>query len=261
MTPSAAEILARTVQAYARCTSYRDTGEAVTELTHLGDPAHDLTLRKPFSTLFVRPSSIRHEFSYSDGADKTARRPRYVGADKAARRIRYVVWGDAQESHSWWSTRPGVRTCTSLTESLAGAGGLSDMASWRVPSLLLAYAELVERPAEETAALRMDAEPDGSACHVVAGTARGGGEVELWIDAATSLLRRVRTRRMHDQASRDATLEQRASDPKLTAAESYRLRVLTSMGGGTYWRTITTTYAAEIDTPIASEELAFAPPA
>ena len=111
--------------------------------------------------------------------------------------------------------------------------------------------------------------PNGSeaVCVYPEGTCRctaprcGGVVFPIEDDAATSLLRRVRTRRMHDQASRDATLEERASDPKLTAAESYRLRVLTSMGGGTYWRTITTTYTAEIDTPIASEELAFAPPA
>jgi len=248
MDPSAAELLARTADAYARCTSYRDTGEVVTDFRRPEDPSADHTIQKSFSTLFVRPSTIRHEFSYSQGKDK------------GARWTRFVVWGDEVESRSWWSIRPGVRTSKSLFESLAGAAGISDMSSWRVPSLLLAYKDMDDVPAAGTAALRMDTAPDGVRCHVLAGTARSGSEVELWIDAATSLLRRVSRKSVHDQASRDATLEQRASDPRLSPAESYRLRVLTAMGGGTYWRTTTTTYAAEIDTPIAAEALAFAPP-
>ena len=248
MDPSAIKLLARTADAYARCTTYRDTGEVVTDIHHPADPSKDRTIRKPFSTLFVRPSTIRYEFSYDQG--------KHPGG----RWTRFVVWGDESESRSWWSNQPGVRSSTSLFESLAGAAGISDRSSWRVPSLLLAYKEMDDGPAPETAALRLDTGPSGAVCHVLAGTARSGSEVELWIDAETALLCRVRSKSVHDQASRDATLEQRASDPRLSPAESYRLRVLTAMGGGTYWRTTTTTYAAEIDTPIAAEALAFAPP-
>ncbi len=221
--PSPVKILLTMNKVYARCSSYRDTGEVTTASAVEGG---SFGSRQPFSTAFVRPGGFLFRFTDTG-----------LGERKAT----YTVWLGDGGVLSWWDASPGLRRAASLQDALDVASGVSDGASLRVPGMLMPGT--VHGGAFLIAPERLpDADDRGVLCFRLRGRGRetpytiatGSGEVTvedehvtLWIDGTRYLLRRV---------------EQQ--------------QVLS-----TYRTTITTSYDPEIDVPIDPGALVFAPPA
>jgi outer membrane lipoprotein-sorting protein len=172
----AGELLRAMAETYAACESYRDSGTVTTVFfTDRGKR----TVRRPFTTAFVRPDRFRYEFRDRAGEDELHR---------------YLVWRDGDDVRTWWDVRPGVQQPGSLVYALAGATGVSGGSAHMVPSLL--------SPDEMTPALVSglrdlqvleDAWLGSARCHRVSGSLPGGrpATMRLWIDAESRLLRRI----------------------------------------------------------------------
>jgi hypothetical protein len=170
---TAQQILARMAKSYADCSSYRDAGEVTT--VFFGGMGKR-TVKKPFTTAFVRPDRFRFEFQERAGEDEWRR---------------MIVWQQGGDVQSWWDLRPGVEHPVSLDLSLAGATGISSGAAHNIPRLLLPD-RIQGRPLidlEEPKRIA-DAKFDGSDCFRVEGKSQGDPET-LWIDKARFLIRRI----------------------------------------------------------------------
>jgi RNA polymerase sigma factor (sigma-70 family) len=171
----AEQLMARMVKTYAEARSYQDEGEVVLVFI---DPAGRRTQKKPFTTRFVRPRLFRFEFTERDSFEELKR---------------YVIWSDAapDRAKAWWTVRPKVEE-QSLAMCVGAAAGVSSLSSLTVPRLLMPAAI----PAQSLADLRgpkiEDVEVvDGAPCDRVEGTDPRGNKETLWIDKASSLVRKV----------------------------------------------------------------------
>jgi outer membrane lipoprotein-sorting protein len=171
----AQQLMARMVKAYAEARSYQDEGEVVLIFT---DPAGRRTQKKPFATRFVRPGLFRFEFTERDAFEELKR---------------YVIWSDAapDRAKTWWTVRPKVEE-QSLAMAVGAAAGVSSLSSLTVPRPLMPAAI----PSQSLADLRgpkiVDVDVvDGAPCDKVEGTDARGNKETLWIDKASSLVRKV----------------------------------------------------------------------
>ena len=171
-------ILARMLKTYADAPSYEDEGEAV--LVFRGD-GPKRTVKRPFSTRFVRPKLFRYEFSERarDGDDE---------------RNRYVIWTDAapELSKAWWTIKPEVREGT-LDSALGTAAGVSGGTSTIVPGLLMS------RVMPSRASLGWLKQPkltgeevvEGANCDKIEGLNSSGRPETTWVDKETHLLKKM----------------------------------------------------------------------
>lgn len=172
--PSAADLMNKMAAAYKDAKSYRDQGKVVT--VYKGSVAPTST--KPFSTLFVRPSQFRFEFSDKFPTGQSSR---------------MVIWTDAAPTKAkrWWSIQPGV-TDETLDLAIASATGVSSGAAHMVPTLLLpddlTGSTLAKAPNPK---LLGDEDVDGSPCHKLQVDDVRGGPITIWIDQKTFLLRKI----------------------------------------------------------------------
>jgi hypothetical protein len=220
---SPVKILLRMQKLYAGCHSYRDTGDVVSTIVTDGGRA---TSERPFKTAFVRPGHFRFQFTDTGLGDRSSR---------------YIVWSDGNEVRSWWDAQPGVRHPGSLQEALVPATGISGGSSVRVPGLLLP--EDIDEGSLLLSPERIeDAVDRGVACIRIKGKGRKtpyalptgptrsvtvlDESVTLWIDRATSLLRKVEENRTFE----------------------------------TYHSESTTTYTPEINVEVPAADLAFGAP-
>ena len=171
----AEEVMARMVKAYAEARSYRDEGEVTLVFT---DPLGKHTQKKPFATKFVRPKLFRFEFTERDSFEETRR---------------YVIWSDAapERAKTWWTIRPKVEEA-SLPMAVGAAAGVSSLSSLTIPRLLMPRAIQGHSPADLKGLKLVDIENvDGVPCDKVEGTNLRGDVETVWIDKASSLVRKV----------------------------------------------------------------------
>ncbi len=220
---SPVKILLGMQKVYAGCRSYRDSGKVVTTIVTDGGRA---TSERPFATAFVRPGRFRFQFIDTGLGDRSSK---------------YIVWSDGHEVRSWWDAQPGVRHPGSLQEALVPATGISGGSSVRVPGLLLPE-DIGEGPLLIAPERIEDGVDRGVACIRIKGKGRKtpyalptgptrsvtvlDESVTLWIDRATSLLRKVEENRTFE----------------------------------TYRSESTTTYTPEIDVEVPAADLAFGAP-
>jgi hypothetical protein len=158
---------------YASCASYVDDGEVLQP---------EGSTRRPFTTAFLRPAQLR--FAYRD---------RFARTDWA---LSLIWWtgGDAHVYKAWDDSLHGKFSTTELMSAIASFGGVSGGSSHNIPRLLLPdvvrgwpLTELNDAVAVE------DALESGDRCvHVTGFHPWTPTKVELWIDAATFLLHRLR---------------------------------------------------------------------
>lgn len=169
--------LANVARTYAGAKSYEDEGESAAVFT---SPSGKRTVKKPFSTRFVRPNLFYFEFSQRAG-------------DGEGERERFVVWSDAapESSKQWWTLRPKIQE-VSLRMAVDGAAGVSARTSTIIPSLLLPEA-LPSSPLRSLKDLRFAGEEvvDESACRKVEGKNARGDVETYWIDKSTWLVRKL----------------------------------------------------------------------
>ena len=113
--PSAHQILAKMVQTYAACKSYKDTGTVSTTTAGYSSEVK-------FSTAFERPGRFRFEYT-SDMAG--------MGGNHM------VIWTEEDTVRTWWTIDHQVKTEESLDMAIAGATGVSSCSAHTIPRLLM----------------------------------------------------------------------------------------------------------------------------
>jgi RNA polymerase sigma factor (sigma-70 family) len=174
------QIIAKTARTYAGARSYRDEGEVATVFT--GEAGGKRTVKKPFSTRFVRPKLFRFEFSERRGE----------GEDE---RNRFVIWSDSapERSKTWWTIRPAIEE-QPLAMALGAAAGVSGSSSQTVPGLLMPDVVTGSQlGAMRDLKLVGEEAVDQALCDKIEGKDIRGDPMTVWVDRATSLVRKTFT--------------------------------------------------------------------
>ena len=172
---TAEQILARVVEVYSRCKSYRDSGLVTTVFIHSAWPNY--TEEKPFTTAFVRPDRFRFEYT-----------------ENGKPWNHYVIWRQGEAVRTWWGVDPGVHESPSLGMALSAATGVSSGSARRIPGLLLSPREF--GAGWEILRLKnlrrlSDARLREADCLRVEGERDPGEPATLWIARTTFLIRRI----------------------------------------------------------------------
>ena len=166
-------ILERTARVYAECRTYRDSGVVKTLFIR---GRGNRTVKKPFTTAFVRSDRFRYEFLDRRGVEEFDR---------------YLVWRQGEVVRTWWDIQPGVEEPATLDQALSAARGVSGASSYTIPDLLLDLSAGFARVTDLGSAERKaDDVLDGAHCFVVQGGTLDE-PMTLWIDQGTFLLRRI----------------------------------------------------------------------
>ena len=149
------EVLAKTVERYAKARTYRDTG--VVRIVYF-EKLGKRTEERPFKTAFVR---------------------------------RYVVWQGGRDVRTWWDVRPGVESVSSLDMALSGATGVSGGSAHTVPRLLLPETVLGRSLGEMKDVKRLGDAPCGEGTCARLSGVYAETRRTVWVDLKSSLLRRI----------------------------------------------------------------------
>jgi hypothetical protein len=179
------QILKALAEAYASCSTYRDSGQVTTHFC--SEDRDPRTSVKPFVTAFHRPDQFRFEY-----------RDRY---DVEHEWNRYIVWADGEAVRTWWDVNPGVKQPESLELALAGATGVSSGSAHTVAALLMPDRVGGRRLTDLAELASLGDEPLGEVtCYRLSGrflvSKRWPERAEhspltLWIDCDTLLIRRI----------------------------------------------------------------------
>jgi hypothetical protein len=181
---NADELIAEVARRYLEIRSYRDQGVVATRFVRgPNSSVPEMTTRKPFRTLFVRPESCRFEFKVEPG--------RWVSTPESAWQ-RSVTWSLGGLTRSWWTLHPHVREHPSLFNALGANAGISGGSSMRIPSLLMPGAEARSplSPSPTRILAGFDAIED-VVCHRLEDQTAPTRRTTVWIDAETFLVRKV----------------------------------------------------------------------
>ena len=116
---TAVDILSRMKKVYANAQTYQDKGLVKVVICF---PDRDHTVKKPFTTAFIRPSRFRFEFKEIDPLLKTSK---------------FIAYQNGQDIKAHWDLDEGVSQITSIGEALAAAAGISGGSARTVPTMLL----------------------------------------------------------------------------------------------------------------------------
>lgn len=244
---TADEILRRSAEVYANCSSYRDEGVVTTVFIHGPRPFERRTRRQPFRTRFVRPNLWRFEYWNEEVGPRSEWR-------------HYVIWTDDRGHHSWWTLRPENIEDLSIDRLFAGATGISSGAARTVPSLL----QPSDKPSLADGFV-LEGEED-LVDHKCFRLIRHVGEhrgATMWVDCESLLIRRLFSRTDFDTAQRDATTEsmRRFNAHRLASGQLPLEEDRPTFSRERDFTTETTTdYHPLINTPIDPAEFHFTPP-
>ena len=177
----AAQLLGRLFAAYGSFSSYEDDG-----IVSMGDRNNPLRPDTTFRTLFRRPSLFRFEFASPHPYEPLAHivTTSICGHDG----VSPYMW---QKHHD---SPPSLEICESLDLAVAGATGISSGSAYTIAQLLMPQAEGSLAALEELS-LGESESVEGVTCSVVRGKlSRADAETDLFVDLATSTLRRVDSR-------------------------------------------------------------------
>jgi hypothetical protein len=252
---SAAEILATVVQTYATCRSYREEGDECTVFITGQSPWQRRTTRKQFRTEFVRPDRLFFEY-------------REVGIGPESEWHRGVIWTDASGVHAWNTLGIASGKADSISAAVGAMSGLSNSTSSFASKLLLpdlqGHAPL---PDPLTARLIGDEDVDGLVCHRIEGVRFGKQKVTVWIERASSLVRRLssgtefneETFREQRQMLRESLAKMPADDPKRAVLEK-ALVAHAERTAQSFRTEATATRRAAVNVEIDESVFAFTPP-
>ena len=114
--PQARALMTEVAKAYASCSSYRDTGVAVTLI-------ESKTTTTKFKTAFVRPDRFRFEYRN--------RPPSPFFASWM------IIWKEKGDVRTWWSVAGKVEAEESLNAAIAGATAVSNGTAHTIPRQLM----------------------------------------------------------------------------------------------------------------------------
>ncbi|MHB9138388.1 MAG: M56 family metallopeptidase, partial [Victivallaceae bacterium] len=176
-------IIAKMAETYAKCKTYQDSGTVKTLFIKADG---DMTIEKPFSTVFIRPNQFR--FEYKEKVDS------YIKEKPG-----YIVWRKGDEVLTWFVARPDITKVKSLDSGLAGATGVSSGSAHTIPALLMSEISGKKLSGIKEVKMLENAVFDGSSCYRIQGKFICSGDngkvvkspMIIWIDKNTSLVRRI----------------------------------------------------------------------
>lgn len=247
---TADEILRRSAEVYANCSSYRDEGTVTTVFIHGPRPFERRTRRQPFRTLFNRPAMWLFEHWQEE-----------VGPREEWRRS--VIWAEGDHHRAWRSSQPAEVENADIQLLFAGQTGVSGGAAFTVPSLLDSVIGGTRPPLLLDPSLEGEEIIHGSACYRITGRRyRQVGHI-IWIQQDTLLIRRMFERTAFDAAQRDVMAEsmRRYNQQRLASGQLPLEEDRPSFSDQRDFTTETTTdYHPQINTPIDPAEFHFTPP-
>ena len=138
------------------------------------------TVKRPFFTKFVRPKLYRYEFTERSG-------------DGEDERNRFVIWSDAapERSKTWWTIQPEIKEGP-LAMAIAAGAGISGGSAFTVPNLLMPDT-IPGLPLTGLKDPKLVGEEavDEAPCDKIEGKNVRGDTQTVWIDKATSLVRKI----------------------------------------------------------------------
>jgi outer membrane lipoprotein-sorting protein len=183
--PAARQILDETINVYANCRSYRDTGVATSVFHKTSGAIH--TTERPFATAFVRPDRFRFEFNH---------REQVIRDPLGDRLSRYIIWSNGKEVQTWWDIKPGIEKPESLSFAVGAAAGVSGVTSSTIPGLLMpkqiGAGKLTLIKYRGGFALDEEGQFDAHECYRIIGE-WGKLPMTVWIDKQSYLVRRIDT--------------------------------------------------------------------
>lgn len=169
---TAADIIMRMQQAYARSRSYLDKG-TVKEV--FIDAAGKRVVEKPFATAFVRPDRFRYEFR---------ERSPYLA------QRRFVIHRNGNELRTHWDVEHDLELDT-LDRAIAAATGVSSESAITVPGMLMPGEITWRRAIRFRTPTRLEDEMLGDIdCYRIVGSV-AGGLITFWIGKHDLLLRKT----------------------------------------------------------------------
>ena len=167
---TAEKIMAQVKQTYAQCKSYRDSGVVTTTFI---ESSGTRTVKKPFTTAFIRPDRFRFEFREKDHS--------------------YIIMSKGNEVKTWWDIQPVIQKGKSLGMAIAAATGVSGGSAHTVPNLLMAEVIGGRIIADVAETKRLDdGKASGRDCYRIQGLSRDGTSPSiLWIEKGSFLLRKI----------------------------------------------------------------------
>jgi hypothetical protein len=161
-------------EVYANAHTYQDKGLVKVVIRF---PERDHTVKKPFTTAFVRPSRFRFEYTEIEPLVKTSK---------------FIAYQNGQDIKAHWDLDEGVSQITSIGEALAAAAGISGGSARTVPTMLLPeeshfrnailFFSSPKRAADEVI--------DGIDCYRIEDP-NDYRDLTLWIDKEEFLLRKI----------------------------------------------------------------------
>lgn len=247
---TADEILRRSAEVYANCSSYRDEGVVTTVFINGPRPFERRTRRQPFRTLFNRPALWRFEHRVED-----------VGPREEWRHS--IIWTENDHHRAWRVSCPNEIEDADIRRLIAGQTGVSGGAAFTVPSMLDAVIGGTRPPLLEDASLESEELIHGSPCHRVTGRRHRRGSETIWIQQDTFLIRRMFARTVFDAAHRKQEAElmnhynqHRLAAGQLPLEENERFR----SSARDFTSETTTDYHPAINILIDPSEFHFTPP-
>ena len=200
---SAKTIIQRMADKYTNCSTYKDRGVVTTVLFRDGQKC---TIRKPFTTAYMRPNNFRFEFKdgfwnmVCDWHDEFSAQVEGILGTKQFNHMfqfrdekpkRYIVHSDPSGVRIIWDVDSQIEEPESLSMAIAGASGVSSGSAHNIPAMLIAgiggfrLTDLVDLER------LLDSEIDGTQCYVLSGKYYTGDSVKIWIDKQYYMVRRL----------------------------------------------------------------------
>ena len=170
---TATEILSRMKDTYANAKTYQDKGLVKVVIRF---PERNHTIKKPFSTAFVRPDRLRYE---------------YKEIKPLVRTSKFVAYQNGNEVKVHWDLDEGASKIRSIDEALATAAGISGGSARTVPTMLLPKQSRFRNAIVFYSPERTDDEVvDGIDCFKIEDL-NDYRDLTLWIDKEEFLLRKM----------------------------------------------------------------------
>ena len=205
-------MLAMSAVVYSRCTSYREVG--------LVKGTFEETDEQPFLTVFQRPGSVRFESIRRQGG----------------RADWWVCWGAEPEVSAWWNLDGKTRLNTTIQGAIAAPMGFSGLCAGISTDWLMGRRSWVEEL--RGARVISEEELDGRRCVVVRGDDLSSFPCDVWLDAETLVLRKLRKYEefpmtMVCRPELDPAVASESFQFKVVAEDVRVLSKMTMLGNGT----------------------------
>jgi hypothetical protein len=195
---TAREIIDRMQSTYANSRTYRDSG--VVEMIFTGSV--NQTIRKPFTTAFVRPDRFRYAFEEKKPG----------GQDRV-----FIIHREGESVQAYWTLQDDLKF-ESLDRAVAAATGVSNGSAVTVPAMLLPEEITWRRGLRFNQPQRIDDQNfEGADCFRLQDLILSTIPATFWIDKKTMLLKKIyREQQFENFRTRETTVYRPILDAEMS---------------------------------------------